>query len=145
MKIFGILLFVIFFPICVFSYQNYGIIEIHELGYIAGNSMTEDYDYVALFRLKPNADIYRAMSDVESSIANINDTVFKIGVIDNFIIASAQSSNKNFNTKELSVKISRATKFGRLCKIFTYHEWTTSDNVNDVLFENQQLHNLCDN
>lgn len=126
-----------------YAYQNYGIIEIHELGYIAGNSMTENYDYVALFCLKNNADIYRAMSDIEKTISNFGDVIFKIGAIDNFIILSIQSNSDNFDVNNLSVKFSHSTRQGRLCRIFSYHNWNNSDLVNKVMFGEEPLQSLC--
>jgi len=145
MKITVFLICFLISPLIVYPYTNYGKIEFHDLGFIAGNSMTENYDYVILFKLKNNFDMYRVIGDVDYSIKEMGDNIFKIGIIDRFLIASVQSSKNIDNLDQIAVLLSRSTKQGRVCRIFSYYDWNASDDVNKVMFGEKHVSDLCIN
>lgn len=140
--LYGFLIFaiaIVVAPDVVLSAENYGIIEYHHLGYVAGNSNSERYDYVLLFDLR-RGDAYRAMADIEDHVLDTGDTLWKIGTLDDVVVATIRT-NEPGNT--LMSRYARASRLTNICSVYSRRNWNISDAVNDVHFGDRSIRTLC--
>lgn len=119
--------------------ENYGVMEFQHLGYVAGNSNSERYDYVLLFKLR-EGDAYRAMADIEAHVAEVGDILWKIGTLDNIVVATIQTGQSE---SSLMSRYARASWSTSICSVYSRRKWNISDAVNDVHFGDRSIRTLC--
>lgn len=118
-----------------------GVVERHELGRLAGNSSSQEYDYVIIFRNR-SGDAFRAIADIESHAAVVGDQVWGIGALEGFVIASIETDG---DRRDLFSKYARASDQTSICNVYSMRAWSISDRVNNIFFdESARISSLCD-